>query len=73
MRNCKHISEDDKRRIFENDTAGVPIVKNFNSFVVKYGGHDNVPFDKRDCRNLISKTKRLSLEGDFIAMRRQFL
>ncbi|XP_010675536.2 protein FAR1-RELATED SEQUENCE 5-like [Beta vulgaris subsp. vulgaris] len=73
MGNYKHISEDDKKRILKNDTAGIPIAKNFNSFVVKYGGHDNIPFDERDCRNLISKTRRLSLEeGYFVAMRRHF-
>ncbi|CAM8894507.1 unnamed protein product [Rhodiola kirilowii] len=53
--------------------ASVPIAKNYNSIVVKYGGHDNVPFDERDCRNLISKNRRLSLQqGDFEAMRRHF-
>ncbi|XP_056688725.1 protein FAR1-RELATED SEQUENCE 5-like [Spinacia oleracea] len=73
MRNYKFISERNKRTILENDTVGVPIAKNYNSFVVKYGGHNNVPFDERDCRNLISKTRSLSLQqGDFVAMRRHF-
>ncbi|CAM8984665.1 unnamed protein product [Rhodiola kirilowii] len=53
--------------------AGALVAKNYNSVVVKYGGHDNVPFDERDCRNLISKNRRLSLQqGDFEAMRRHF-
>ena len=73
MWNYKHISEEDRRRILENDTTGFPIAKNFNSFLVKYGGHDKVPFDERDCCNLISKVRRLSLhEGDFVAMMRHF-
>lgn len=50
-----------------------PSTKNFNLFVVKYGGHDKVPFDERGCRNLIIKVSRLSLqEGDFVSMRRHF-
>ncbi|KAL9663874.1 hypothetical protein QQ045_019267 [Rhodiola kirilowii] len=67
------MSAKNKKTILENDMAGVPIAKNYNSIVVKYGGHDNVPFDERDCRNLISKNRRLSSQqGDFEAMRRNF-
>ncbi|KAJ8432084.1 hypothetical protein Cgig2_024694 [Carnegiea gigantea] len=42
-----------KRRILNNDAAGVPITKNFNSLVVESGGHKNLPFNKRDMRNKI--------------------
>ena len=34
MRNYKFISAQNKRTILENDMAGVPIAKNYNSFVV---------------------------------------
>ncbi|KAL9681833.1 hypothetical protein QQ045_013622 [Rhodiola kirilowii] len=61
MKNYKYISAKNKKTVLENDMA------------VKYGGHDNVPFDERDCRNLISKNRRLRLQqGDFEAMRRHF-
>ncbi|KAL9659772.1 hypothetical protein QQ045_024581 [Rhodiola kirilowii] len=73
MKNYKYISAKNKKTVLENDMAGIPIAKNYNSIIVKYGGHDNVPFDERDCRNLISKNRRLSLQqGDFEAMRRHF-
>lgn len=56
-----------------NDTIGVPVAKNYNYIVVKYGGHTNVSFDDKDCRNLTSKIRQLDLqEGDFEAMMRHF-
>ncbi|KAJ8446946.1 hypothetical protein Cgig2_026444 [Carnegiea gigantea] len=40
-----------KRRILNNDAAGVPITKNFNSLVIESGRHENLPFNERDMRN----------------------
>lgn len=73
MTNYRYISEENRRAILNNDKAGVPIAKNFNSFIVQYGSHDQVPFSEKDCRNLISKARKLNLmDGDFVAMRRYF-
>ena len=44
-----------------NDSAGINIAQNFNSIVVEAGGHENVSFLEKDCRNFINKARRLQL------------
>ncbi|KAK0580192.1 hypothetical protein LWI29_037745 [Acer saccharum] len=63
-----------KRKLEVGDRAGIRLNKNFNSFVVEVGGHDNLPFLEKDCRNYIDKIRRLRLgEGDAIAIQNYFL
>ena len=69
----RQISGGNRIILLDNDRAGIPVAKNFNSFVARYGGHDKVPFSERDCRNAISLDRRLKLQkGDFAAMREYF-
>ncbi|KAL0010130.1 hypothetical protein SO802_005238 [Lithocarpus litseifolius] len=63
-----------KRQLELNAKAGIKMNKNFNSLVVEAGGHENLPFLEKDCRNHIDKVKRLELgEGDAVAMNKYFL
>ena len=48
LTNYKYITEGNKKWILDMDRAGVPIAKNFTSFVVEKGNHDNVDFTERD-------------------------
>lgn len=73
LKNYRFINEGNKQRILDNDRAGVPIPKNFSSFVVQHGHHANVPFEEKDLRNLVGKSRRLHLQkGDFVEMRKLF-
>ena len=73
MPNYRYINKGNEKVILDNDMAGVSIAKNYNSFVVQSGGHQNLSFTERDLQNLISKNMRLCLsDGDFVAMRRYF-
>ena len=50
--------------------------KSFNSFVVEKGGHENVPFLERDCRNHVQRLRRSRLrlgKGDADAMLEYFM
>ncbi|KAL4594712.1 hypothetical protein ACB092_12G039000 [Castanea dentata] len=63
-----------KRQLELNAKAGIKMNKNFNSLVVEAGGHENLPFLEKDCRNHMDKVKRLELgEGDAVAMNKYFL
>ncbi|KAK2654384.1 hypothetical protein Ddye_014240 [Dipteronia dyeriana] len=63
-----------KRKLELNDRAGIRLNKKINSFVVEAGGHDNLPFLEKDCRNYIDKIRRLRLgEGDVTAIQNYFL
>ncbi|XP_021725917.1 protein FAR1-RELATED SEQUENCE 5-like [Chenopodium quinoa] len=74
MRNYRFISPHNKDVILTNEKAGVPIGRNFATFAVRYGGFGAVPFSEKDCRNLVSKHRRLCLkEGDFSAMEKHFM
>ncbi|KAL0006638.1 hypothetical protein SO802_008140 [Lithocarpus litseifolius] len=57
-----------------NAKVGIKMNKNFNSLVVEAGGHENLPFLEKDCRNHLDRVKRLELgEGDAVAMNKYFL
>jgi hypothetical protein len=57
-----------------HDKAGIRVNKNFNSFVVEAGGHENLSFTEKDARNYINKVRRLQLgEGDANAMHNYFM
>lgn len=61
----RHISEYFKRRMLLNDSAGIPIHKNYNSLALEAGGHDKLSFNKRDMRNLVNAERRIGrLTGD---------
>ena len=63
-----------KRKLEVGDRVGIRLNKNFNSFVVEAGGHDNLSFLEKDCRNYIDKIRRLRLgEGDATAIQNYFL
>ena len=65
-----------KRRLELNDSAGIRMNKSFNSFVVEKGGHENVPFLERDCRNHVQRLRRSRLrlgKGDADAMLEYFM
>ncbi|CAL9007765.1 unnamed protein product [Prunus brigantina] len=68
------ISSDMKRRIELNDRAGIRLNKSYNSLVVEVGGHENISFLEKDCRNYIENVRRLRLgEGDATAIQTYFL
>lgn len=74
MSNYRFISEHNKELIMNNEKAGIPIGRNFATFAVRYGGYGEVPFSEKDCRNLVTKHRRLCLqEGDFAAMEKHFM
>ncbi|KAL4323438.1 hypothetical protein GQ457_11G022480 [Hibiscus cannabinus] len=74
MSNYRYISPHNKEIMLTNEKAGVPIGRNFTTFAVRYGGYGTIPFSEKDCRNLVSKHRRLSLqEGDFAAMQKHFI
>ncbi|VVA40335.1 PREDICTED: FAR1-RELATED SEQUENCE, partial [Prunus dulcis] len=63
-----------KRKIEVNDRTGIRVNKNYNSMVVEAGGHENMSFMEKDCRNYINEVKRLQLrEGDATAIQKYFL
>ncbi|XP_074299404.1 protein FAR1-RELATED SEQUENCE 5-like [Silene latifolia] len=73
MVNYRVISDYFKRRIMLNDAAGISIVKNYNSMVLECGGHENVPFNNKDVRNLINQERRtVRLGGDATALLKYF-
>ncbi|KAL8457450.1 hypothetical protein ACS0TY_035350 [Phlomoides rotata] len=73
MPNYRFINPYNKEVILTNEKAGVPIGRNFTTFALRYGGFSSVPFSEKDCRNLVSKHRSLSLqEGDFAAMEKHF-
>ena len=58
-----------KKKLELNDKAGIRMNKSFNSFVVVAGGHENLSFLEKDCRNHMEKVRRSHLrEGDASAM-----
>ena len=62
-----------KRKIEVNDRAGIRVNKNYNSMVVEAGGHENMSFMEKDCRNYIENVRRLRLgEGDATAIQTYF-
>ncbi|XP_060958556.1 protein FAR-RED IMPAIRED RESPONSE 1 [Cannabis sativa] len=70
----REISIGAQRKLELNDRAGISVVKNFQSFMVEAGGHENVPFLEKDCRNLIEKARRLRLGvGDAEAIHKYFV
>ncbi|KAK8572342.1 hypothetical protein V6N12_028397 [Hibiscus sabdariffa] len=73
MPNYRYISPHNKEIMLTNEKAGVPIGRNFTTFAVRYGGCGTIPFSEKDCRNLVSKHRRLSLQGDFAAMEKHFI
>ncbi|BBH00027.1 FAR1 Related Sequences transcription factor family [Prunus dulcis] len=63
-----------KRKIEVNDRTGIKVNKNYTSMVVEAGGHENMAFMEKDCRNYINKVIRLQLgEGDATAIQKYFL
>ncbi|KAK9001060.1 hypothetical protein V6N11_082852 [Hibiscus sabdariffa] len=74
MPNYRYISPHNKEIMLTNEKVGVPIGRNFTTFAVRYGGYGTIPFSEKDCRNMVSKHRRLSLqEGDFAAMEKHFI
>ncbi|XP_048497905.1 protein FAR1-RELATED SEQUENCE 8-like [Beta vulgaris subsp. vulgaris] len=74
MSNYRFISPHNKKIIMTNERAGVPISRNYATFVVRYGGFGAVPFSEKYCRNLVSKHRRLCLqEGNFAATEKHFI
>ncbi|KAK9682613.1 hypothetical protein RND81_10G085500 [Saponaria officinalis] len=45
-------------RIMVNDAAEISNVNNYNSLVLEGGGHENLPFNRRDIRNAINQERR---------------
>ncbi|KAI5340389.1 hypothetical protein L3X38_019663 [Prunus dulcis] len=61
-------------KIEVNDRAGIKVNKNYTSMVVEAGGHENMVFMEKDCRNYINKVIRLQLgEGDATTIQKYFL
>ena len=72
---CNRIIEPHvKKKLELNDKAGIRMNKRFNSFVVAVGGHENLSFLEKGCRNHMEKVRRSHLrEGDASAMHHCFL
>ncbi|KAH9699106.1 protein FAR1-RELATED SEQUENCE [Citrus sinensis] len=50
------------------------LCKNYQSLVIEAGGHENVTFIERDCRNHVQKERRLRLgNGDAAALQNYFM
>ncbi|KAH9688918.1 protein FAR1-RELATED SEQUENCE [Citrus sinensis] len=63
-----------KKRLDVNDRAGIRLCKNYQSLVIEAGGHENVTFIERDCRNHVQKERRLRLgDGDAAALQNYFM
>ncbi|KAK8613250.1 hypothetical protein V6N13_101017 [Hibiscus sabdariffa] len=62
MPNYRYISPHNKEIMLTNEKVGVPIGRNFTTFAVRYGGYGTIPFSEKDCRNMVSKHRRLSLQ-----------
>ncbi|KAK2651534.1 hypothetical protein Ddye_011390 [Dipteronia dyeriana] len=63
-----------KRKLELNHRVEIRLNKKNYSFVVEAGGHDNLPFLEKDCRNYIDKIRRLRLgNGDATAIQNYFL
>ncbi|KAA8539947.1 hypothetical protein F0562_026639 [Nyssa sinensis] len=63
-----------KRKLEMNDKAGIRMNKSYNACVVEAGGHENMTFLEKDCRNYIEKVRRLQLgQGDAAAVQDYFL
>ncbi|XP_062026328.1 protein FAR-RED IMPAIRED RESPONSE 1-like [Rosa rugosa] len=74
FKSSKELPSHVKKRLATNDIAGIRPKKNFNSFVVEAGGHENLPFLEKDARNFLDKVRRLQLgEGDAAAIQKYFL
>jgi hypothetical protein len=59
-----------KKNLIIMDKAGVRPSKNFKALVVEAGGHENLSFGEKDCRNYINKVRNELLgEGDAEALR----
>ncbi|KAK9689308.1 hypothetical protein RND81_09G051000 [Saponaria officinalis] len=68
------IGEYFKKRIMLNDRAGIPITKNFNAMVMEAGGHENLPFNRRDLRNFVNLERQLErLHRDAAALEEYFV
>ncbi|KAH9697326.1 protein FAR1-RELATED SEQUENCE [Citrus sinensis] len=53
---------------------GIKLCKNYQSLVIEAGGHENVSFIERDCRNHVQKERRLRLgDGDDTALQNYFM
>ncbi|KAH9655784.1 protein FAR1-RELATED SEQUENCE [Citrus sinensis] len=63
-----------KKKLDVNDRAGIRLCKNYQSLVIEAGGHENVTFIERDCRNHVQKERRLRLgDGDIAALQNYFM
>ncbi|XP_024161868.1 protein FAR-RED IMPAIRED RESPONSE 1-like [Rosa chinensis] len=73
-KNSRELPPHVKKRLATNDIVGIRPKKNFNSFVVEAGGHENITFLEKDVRNFLDKVRRLRLgEGDATAIQKYFL
>ncbi|KAK9735932.1 hypothetical protein RND81_04G238900 [Saponaria officinalis] len=67
------ISDYFKKRMMNNDAAGIPLITNYNSLVLEAGGHENLQFNKHDLRNAVSlERRRTRLGGDARALEEYF-
>lgn len=58
-----------KRKLEENNMAGISFHKSYNSAVVEECGYDNTNFVERDCRNYVEQDRQLRLgERDVVAI-----
>ncbi|KAH9697333.1 protein FAR1-RELATED SEQUENCE [Citrus sinensis] len=70
----RSLSAHAKKKLDINDRARIKLSKNYQSLVIEAGGHENVTFIERDCRNHIQKERRLRLgDGDAAALQNYFM
>ncbi|GFY92815.1 FAR1-related sequence 6 [Actinidia rufa] len=68
------LDEHVKRKLELNDKAGIKLHKTYDSLQIEAGGHENLPFLRKDCRNHLDKMRRqLLVEGDAEAMHKYFM
>ncbi|XP_058211621.1 protein FAR1-RELATED SEQUENCE 6-like [Rhododendron vialii] len=68
------LDEHVKRKLILNDKAGIPLHKTYDSLQIQAGGHDNLPYYQKDCRNhLDTERRKLLVERDAEAMHTYFM
>ncbi|KAG8387971.1 hypothetical protein BUALT_Bualt02G0076600 [Buddleja alternifolia] len=74
FRSNRKLDTPTKKCLQLNDRAGIRLSKTFNSFLFENGGHENMTFGEKDCRNYMDKLRRqLFCERDAQALLSYFM
>ncbi|XP_058223590.1 protein FAR1-RELATED SEQUENCE 5-like isoform X4 [Rhododendron vialii] len=68
------LDEHVERKLVLNDKVGIPLYKTYDSLQIQAGGHDNLQYNQKDCRNYLNTERhKLLVEGDAEAMHSYFM